>query len=213
MNERSAPPKSLLPPGLPAAQARRILAASPAATVVTDLAGNVSHLNPAAARLLAYDRADLAAGQPQPFTFTLGALSRQLRGAIESFETTLHRADGSAFEAQVTIGPLTDKSGAAAGLVLVLADTSARKRDAAAMFHLAHHDPLTGLPTRRLLNQALDSRLRERPAGRGGPALLMVDLDDVKQVNDAFGHQAGDALIIHAADCLRGALRQAGQRP
>jgi diguanylate cyclase (GGDEF)-like protein/PAS domain S-box-containing protein len=210
MNKISAP---ALRPGLTAAQARRILAASPAATIVTDRAGLISYLNQAAAALLGYDPADSAAAHSRPFTFTPDEFARRaaspLRGAVEDSEWTLRRADGAAFEAQVTIGPLRDKSGNIVGLVLVLADITARKREAAALFHLAHHDPLTGLPTRRLLNQTLESRLRARAAGRDGLALLMVDLDNVKQVNDAFGHQSGDALIIHAASCLRGALRQA----
>jgi diguanylate cyclase (GGDEF)-like protein len=65
--------------------------------------------------------------------------------------------------------------------------------------HLATHDPLTGLPNRALLH----SRIEETPE----PALLYIDLDGFKQVNDTLGHAAGDKLLIAVADRLRGCVR------
>jgi diguanylate cyclase (GGDEF)-like protein/PAS domain S-box-containing protein len=78
--------------------------------------------------------------------------------------------------------------------------------------HLALHDPLTGLPNRRGLGEALAAALaRQR---RGGPAvaLLYIDLDDFKAVNDALGHEAGDYLLGEVADRLRASIR-AGDTP
>ena len=81
-----------------------------------------------------------------------------------------------------------------------------RSRDA--MAHLAHHDPLTGLPNRRMFEQRLGQAL-ERARRSGRPcALVFVDLDDFKSVNDKLGHAVGDAVLQAAAQAIVGAVRQ-----
>ena len=81
-----------------------------------------------------------------------------------------------------------------------------RSRDA--MAHLAHHDPLTGLPNRRMFEQRLDQALdRARRSGRPC-ALVFVDLDDFKSFNDKLGHAVGDAVLQAAAQAIVGAVRQ-----
>jgi diguanylate cyclase (GGDEF)-like protein len=74
--------------------------------------------------------------------------------------------------------------------------------------HQAHHDALTGLPNRKLLAQRLDDAVSARHRDAGRCALLMLDLDRFKEVNDTLGHQAGDRLLEEIARRLRGALRQ-----
>jgi len=89
---------------------------------------------------------------------------------------------------------------------------AALRASEARLAHLALHDPLTGLPNRRGLGDALGAALARR--GRGGPpvALLYLDLDDFKGVNDALGHAAGDSLLGAVAERLRACLR-AGDTP
>ena len=72
--------------------------------------------------------------------------------------------------------------------------------------HLAWHDPLTGLPNRELLNARTVAALKQ-PSRRGGMALMMIDLDRFKQVNDTLGHQAGDELIREVGSRLVGLVR------
>jgi diguanylate cyclase (GGDEF)-like protein len=88
------------------------------------------------------------------------------------------------------------------GAVLVLHDMSHEQEMIERLAHLAAHDPLTGLANRREFERALAAAL-----ARGGCALMLIDLDHFKQVNDSAGHAAGDALLRHAATLLSAHVR------
>lgn len=72
---------------------------------------------------------------------------------------------------------------------------------------LAHYDPLTGLPNRRFFTQRLEDEIASIVQSAGSSALLFVDLDQFKYVNDTLGHAAGDRVLVQAAGCLQGRLR------
>lgn len=93
-------------------------------------------------------------------------------------------------------------------LSLILRDISEQKRREAELAHLAHHDTLTGLFNRRRFQEELDSCLAHvRRYGTQG-ALLFIDVDGLKTINDTFGHQAGDAVLRDLAALLQAQLRQ-----
>lgn len=76
------------------------------------------------------------------------------------------------------------------------------------VYRLAHHDPLTGLPNRLMLQDRLSQAIASAPRHREGVAVMMLDLDHFKNVNDALGHQVGDRLLAEVAKRLRAALRR-----
>ena len=94
------------------------------------------------------------------------------------------------------------------GIVLNARDATSRHLLEQELMHQANHDPLTGLVNRRAFMHALESALvRTRDGGTSG-ALLMIDLDDFKDVNDSLGHQAGDTVLIELSALLRDELGQ-----
>ncbi len=84
-----------------------------------------------------------------------------------------------------------------------------RKRAEAAMAHRALHDPLTGLPNRLLFIDRLELALARASRSSGSVAVLFLDLDHFKAINDSLGHEAGDQLLVHVARRVEGALRPA----
>jgi diguanylate cyclase (GGDEF)-like protein len=91
--------------------------------------------------------------------------------------------------------------------VQVFVDLYRLRKQAEVLTHRALHDPLTGLPNRTLLLDRLEMALRRVDRSGKHVALLFVDLDDFKRVNDTRGHHAGDQLLIEAAGCLQQAIR------
>lgn len=88
-------------------------------------------------------------------------------------------------------------------------DVSDRRALEDELRHQAFHDSLTGLANRVLFNERVDHALTRRIRSRTDVAVLLVDVDDFKLVNDTLGHDAGDELLIQVADRTRGCLRQA----
>jgi diguanylate cyclase (GGDEF)-like protein/PAS domain S-box-containing protein len=89
----------------------------------------------------------------------------------------------------------------------LLVDITDRKRLESKLIHDALHDPLTGLANRVLLRDHLERALARQDRRGGTVALLFVDLDDFKRVNDSYGHAAGDLILVQVAERLVGAIR------
>ncbi|MBA2715920.1 MAG: EAL domain-containing protein, partial [Propionibacteriales bacterium] len=100
-----------------------------------------------------------------------------------------------------------DDSGSKLGAVVAMQDVTERRALQDRLAHQALHDALTGLPNRALFYDRLDHALTRVERGDGGVAVLFMDLDNLKVVNDSLGHTAGDQLLIALAGRLRGCLR------
>jgi diguanylate cyclase (GGDEF)-like protein len=94
------------------------------------------------------------------------------------------------------------------GVLRTFTDITERKRSADKIAHLAHHDPLTGLANRVLLGEHIEAALARQRRNHESFALLLIDLDRFKHVNDTLGHRAGDLLLQKVAERLRGCVRE-----
>jgi diguanylate cyclase (GGDEF)-like protein/PAS domain S-box-containing protein len=116
------------------------------------------------------------------------------------------RKDGSRFELEFTVTRMW--SGKAPRLVVVFRDITERKKAERWLTQLALHDALTGLPNRANFEQHVGDALARRRRGGGGLALMIVDVDGLKPVNDSLGHAAGDLLLSAFAKRLKSAVRE-----
>lgn len=125
----------------------------------------------------------------------------------ERAEVRAIRKDGSAFPAEVSLSVLEENGGAVC--LAILRDISEKKRAAAQIEYLATHDSLTGLPNRRLFFDRLSHAIDVAERNEKLMALMFIDLDGFKQVNDVFGHAAGDDLLRVVAERIGSRLRSA----
>lgn len=117
------------------------------------------------------------------------------------------RKDGCIYPQRLTITALIESEGQASHYVAVFRDASDEHARMDALAHTAHHDPLTGLPNRMLLQDRLAQATEKMNRDGDGLAIFFVDLDGFKAVNDARGHLAGDQVLQQIAQRLRGLLR------
>jgi diguanylate cyclase (GGDEF)-like protein/PAS domain S-box-containing protein len=121
-------------------------------------------------------------------------------------EATVRRADGTEFEIDLQLVPVED-AGQLTHWVAFLRDITVEKTQVVSLRHQATHDELTGLPNRALLFDALDNAIVHAREQSSMLALMLMDLDRFKEVNDTFGHHFGDALLRQVAFRLQNQLR------
>jgi diguanylate cyclase (GGDEF)-like protein/PAS domain S-box-containing protein len=190
------------------------------AVLVTDLAGNVTYLNLEAVNLTGWSRED-ATGQPLETVFqivdgaTRNAAQNPAERAIAEDSTVglaigcvLLRRDGTEVEIEDSAAPIHDRDGAVTGAVIVFHDVARSMLMSERMAHLARHDHLTGLANTALLAERLEQVVRLANRHRKQVALLFIDLDRFKEVNDAHGHEFGDQVLRAVARRLEACVRE-----
>jgi len=130
----------------------------------------------------------------------------QVRGQW-SGEVWSRRRNGTGFPSWLSLSTVRNEKGGASHCVAILSDITERKATQARFEFLAHHDPLTLLPNRLLLRDRVEQTISRGSRTQTSLALLFVDLDDFKRVNDDFGHQTGDAVLREVGRRLLACVR------
>lgn len=185
------------------------------ALAIIDRPGRIVMINDAFTRLTGHDRGEAVGSEARLLAADVNAgdlaveFWRQLaaHGHWQQ-EWGLRRRDGSVFPGQLSATGIRDAEGGLTHMVLVIIDIDAQKQAEAKLDYLAHHDSLTGLPNRALFQRQLDEALRRAHRQGHGLALLFIDLDHFKTVNDSLGHGVGDELLREAARRMQRVLRE-----
>ncbi len=190
------------------------------AVLCTDAQGRVTYINPVAQRMTgwqAFDAADQDVDVVAPLYRNNGervepSPVRQALGSGKPCGPTrgvvLHRKDGHRYVVEETASPITDRHGQLTGAVMVLHDVTETMALAERMARLAQYDALTDLPNRVLLqDRARQALALARREGKS-LAVMYIDLDGFKQVNDNLGHDLGDELLVQFARRMQAAVRQ-----
>lgn len=122
-------------------------------------------------------------------------------------EWTLVRQDGSSLLAELLITEMSSEYGAQSGYLVMAHDVTSRREAENQVQHMAMHDALTGLPNRNMLQEQLKHSLVAAEREGHFMAMMFLDLDRFKKINDSLGHQLGDGVLIEVARRLRQAMR------
>ncbi len=188
------------------------------AIIATDLAGTIRSFNAAAERMLGYAAAEVVhqmsaalfhegvevARRAGQLSAELGEkirpgfdvlVARLRHGMPEEHEWTYIRKDGSHLPVLLSVSVVRDTDGVVQGYVGIASDISERRAAQAKLEFLAEHDPLTGLANRSLLHREFARRVTAYAGEEFSAALLLMDLDRFKEINDTLGHHIGDDVL------------------
>jgi diguanylate cyclase (GGDEF)-like protein/PAS domain S-box-containing protein len=188
---------------------------APIGMTVLALDGRFEQVNDALCQILGYPREQLeridssSLVAAEDLEAWLGVRRAMLDGATDSptIEARCRHAAGHLVVVDAHVAVVRGPDGVPLHFLAQVQDITERKRDHLHLEHLADHDPLTGIQNRRAFERTLSQHTSlERRRGPGG-SLMLIDLDQFKQINDTHGHQAGDELIVQTARRLKRHLR------
>ncbi|HEY6872948.1 MAG TPA: diguanylate cyclase [Geobacteraceae bacterium] len=185
------------------------------AIIATDLEYRIKYFNPVAERVFGYHAEDVIGRSAVEMKMIRSAVPSRLLKTREIvgkkgeylFPLELEREGGTrSYEGRVT--SINDRLNRLSGYVLMLRDVTERKHHEEAIRYLAYHDALTGLPNRALFSDRLSQVLAYASRSGAQAALMILDLDRFKQINDTLGHRVGDLLLRGVSRRLKESLRK-----
>ncbi len=183
--------------------------------IVTKPNGEIVAVNPALYTITGYDRKELIGKTPKVLQsgrhdemFYRAMWKTILETDQWEGEVWNKRKDGSVYPELLSISTVKDKQGSVQNYIAVLADISKQKEAEQELQHIAFYDELTGLPNRMLFKERLDSAINQASRNQQLLAILFIDVDNFKVVNDTLGHSTGDQMLKEIAERLSRCTRK-----
>ncbi|MCB1954947.1 MAG: EAL domain-containing protein [Rhodocyclaceae bacterium] len=182
--------------------------------IVTDPDGRIERVNPAFSRITGYEPEEvigqrpsiLSSGRHDASFYQAMWHALQAQGVWQG-EIWNRRRNGETYPEWLNISSVTDTEGRLTHYVGIFTDISLIKAHEAQLQHMAHHDALTNLPNRSLLEDRINVAVRRAQREHHQLGVVFIDLDNFKDVNDAYGHPVGDAVLKGVANRIGEALR------
>jgi diguanylate cyclase (GGDEF)-like protein/PAS domain S-box-containing protein len=192
---------------------RRIVHCADEGIWEVDALGYTTFVNPKMAALLGYPIEDMLEQPLARFMDEEGkailerTIARRQQGVVERNELKFIRKSGADMWASVATNPIFDATGRYLGALALVSDITQQRASAERIWHQANYDELTGLPNRYMFMDRLRHEIRKADRTAAFLALLFIDLDHFKEVNDRLGHAMGDALLAEAARRIGACVR------
>ena len=193
---------------------RRLFEQSKDVVMVVSVEGEIRNINASGLELYGYDSLEEIARHniesfyvdPEERREMLDQLEAE--GWLKNYEVRHRTKDGRVIQVQGTVSVLRDHAGNITELVVILRDVTQERQAQENLLKMARFDPLTGLANRYTFQDQLEKSLARASRFRRRMALMMLDLDHFKEVNDTHGHDVGDALLVAVADRMLGCVRK-----
>ncbi|MBN7770181.1 diguanylate cyclase [Marinobacter daepoensis] len=179
------------------------------AIFITDAQGSVMDINDAYSHITGREHEEAIGNlPPMPVDEGSAIFGVASRHGVWSGEFATRRVDGRAVVLNLSLSSVVDEQGELSHFVGVFSDITRQKEIEKQLRIMAHYDALTNLPNRVLFSDRLQQSVAQARRQGYQIAVVYIDLDQFKPVNDAFGHQAGDALLVEVARRMRATLRE-----
>lgn len=182
--------------------------------IITDAQNRIVAVNPSFERVTGYSEAECLGRSPALLSSGRhnGAFYQALwetltRSGHWEGDIWNRRKNGEVYPERLSLSVIRDDQGQVTHHLGVFADITAQKAHEASLAHIAHYDTLTGIPNRRLLTDRMVQAMAQARRSEESMAICMLDLDGFKPVNDTYGHEAGDLLLVEIAKRLSKTLR------